>query len=127
LVVFSSQDMPRGFDFTRRISVETVAFETGGYRIPVEAVVTLRSKETGEDVTGVYILAGNVVEFRKISIYVRRDGYVIAETYEDVRAYLDSLSDEEYEKRTADGWNHLTLNDNIITGGSELYEGKVIN
>jgi hypothetical protein len=68
-----------------------------------------------------------VVEFRKISIYVRRDGYVIAETYEDVRAYLDSLSDEEYEKRTADGWSYLTLNDNIITGGSELYEGKVIN
>ena len=126
LVVFSSQDMPRGFDFTRRISVETVAFETGGYRIPVEAVVTLRSKETGEDVTGVYILAGNVVEFRKISVYVRRDGYIIAETYEDVRAYLDSLPEEEYDKRTADGWSYLRLNDNIITGGNELYEGKVI-
>ena len=126
LVVFSSQDMPRGFDFTRRISVETVAFETGGYRIPVEAVVTLRSKETGEDVTGVYILAGNVVEFRKISVYVRRDGYIIAETYEDVQAYLDSLPEEEYDKRTADGWSYLRLNDNIITGGNELYEGKVI-
>lgn len=126
LVVFSSQDMPRGFDFTRRISVETVAFETGGYRIPVEAVVTLRSKETGEDVTGVYILAGNVVEFRKISVYVRRDGYIIAETFEDVRAYLDSLPEEEYDKRTADGWSYLRLNDNIITGGNELYEGKVI-
>jgi hypothetical protein len=127
LVVFSSQDMPRGFDFSRRFTAETVALRTGGYRIPTEALVTLHSKETGEDVTGVYILAGNVVEFRKISIYVRRDGYVIAETYEDVKAYLDSLSDEEYEKRTADGWSYLTLNDNIITGGSELYEGKVIN
>ena len=126
LVVFSSQDMPRGFDFSRRITVETVAYETGGYRIPVEAVVTLRSKKTGEDVTGVYILAGNVVEFRKISIYVRRDGYIIAETFEDVKAYLDALPDEEYEKRTADGWSYLRLNDNIITGGNELYEGKVI-
>ena len=75
---------------------------------------------------GVYILAGNVVEFRKISIYVRRDGYIIAETFEDVKAYLDSLTDEEYAKRTADGWDYLRLNDNIITSGNELYEGKVI-
>ena len=82
------------------------------------------------DVTGVYILAGNVVEFRKISIYVRRDGYVIAETYEDVKAYLEGLSEsdpEEYARRTADEWGFLGLNDNIITGGNELYEGKVIS
>lgn len=126
MVVFSSQDMPDGFAFARRFTAETVALRTGGYRIPNEAVVTLRSRKTGEDVVGVYILAGNVVEFRKISIYVRRDGYIIAETFEDVKAYLDSLTDEEYARRTADGWDYLRLNDNIITSGNELYEGKVI-
>ena len=126
LVVFRSEDMPEGFGFERSFSAETVALRTTGYRIPTEAVVTLHSKETGEDVTGVYILAGNVVEFRKISIHVRRDGYIIADTYEDVKAYLDSLSDEEYAERTADGWGYLGLNDNIITSGNELYEGKVI-
>jgi hypothetical protein len=126
LVVFSSQDMPRGFDFSRRITVETVAYETSGYRIPVEAVVTVHSRKTGEDVMGVYVLAGNVVEFRKISIYVRRDGYIIAQTYEDVQAYLDALPEDEYARRTADGWEYLRLNDNIITGGNEIYEGKVI-
>lgn len=127
LVVFRSQDMPDGFDFPRSFRAETVALRVSGYRIPTEAVVTLRSDETGEDVTGVYILAGNVVEFRKISIHVRRDGYIIAETYEDVKAYLDSLDEEEYAKRTADGWGYLELNDNIITGGNEIYEGKVIS
>lgn len=126
LLVFSSQDMPRGFDFSRRFTVETLALRTEGYRIPTEALVTLTSKETGERVTGVYILSGSVVEFRKISVRVRRDGYVIAETYEDLRAYLDALPEEEYKKRTADGWSYLRLNDNIITGGNELYEGKVI-
>jgi hypothetical protein len=126
LVVFSSQDMPRGFDFSRRITMETVAYETSGYRIPVEAVVTVHSRKTGEDVMGVYVLAGNVVEFRKISIYVRRDGYIIAQTYEDVQAYLDALPEDEYARRTADGWEYLRLNDNIITGGNEIYEGKVI-
>ena len=126
LLVFSSQDMPRGFDFSRRMTVETVAYETSGYRIPVEAVETLTSSKTGESVTGVYVLAGNVVEFRKISIYVRKDGYIIAQTYEDVEAYLDSLTEEERTARTADGWSYLRLNDNIITGGNEIYEGKVI-
>ena len=129
LVVFSCRDMPAGFDFPRSFMAETVSLRTKGYRIPTEAVVTLRSDETGEDMTGVYILAGNVVEFRKISIRVRRDGYVIAETWEDVRAYLDTLAVEdpaEYERRTADGKSYLGLNDNIITRGNELYEGKVI-
>jgi hypothetical protein len=106
--------------------VETVAYEISGYRIPVEAVVTVHSRKTGEDVMGVYVLAGNVVEFRKISIYVRRDGYIIAQTYEDVQAYLDALPEDEYARRTADGWEYLRLNDNIITGGNEIYEGKVI-
>ena len=129
LVVFSSHSMPEGFGFPRCFTAETVALSTGGYRIPTEALVTLRSRETGEEITGVYILAGNVVEFRKISIYVRRDGYVIARTYEDMKAYLEELSQSdpaEYERRTADEWSFLSLNDNIITGGNELYEGKVI-
>ncbi len=126
LVVFSSQDMPAGFDFPRSFTAETVALQTGGYRIPAEALVTIYSHETGEEVRGVYILSGNVVEFRKISIRVARDGYVIAHTYEDMKAYLDSLTEEEREAHTADGWIYLGLNDNIITGGNELYEGKVI-
>ncbi len=126
LLVFRSQDMPDGFDFPRSFTAETVALQAGGYRIPTEAVVTLRSPETGEDVKGVYILSGNVVEFRKISIQVARDGYVIAHTYEDMKAYLESLPEEERAERTADGWAYLGLNDNIITSGNELYEGKVI-
>ena len=126
LLVFRSQDMPEGFDFPRSFTAETVFLQISGYRIPAEAVVTLRSPETGEDVKGVYILSGNVVEFRKISIRVARDGYIIANTYEDMKAYLDSLTDEEREARTADGWSYLNLNDNIITSGNELYEGKVI-
>ena len=126
LLVFRSQDMPAGFDFPRSFTAETVSLQVSGYRIPSEAVVTLRSHKTGEDVMGVYILSGNVVEFRKINVRVARDGYVIANTYEDMKAYLDTLSDEEYARRTADGWGYLGLNDNIITSGNELYEGKVI-
>ena len=107
--------------------VETVARTTSGYRIPTEALVTLHADETGEDVTGVYILSGGVVEFRKVRIRVRRDGYIIAETYEEVQALLDTYTEEQYKAATADGWSYLRLNDNIITSGNELYEGKMIS
>lgn len=127
LLVFSSQDMPAGFDFSRVMRVETVARTTSGYRIPTEALVTLHADETGEDVTGVYILSGGVVEFRKVRIRVRRDGYIIAETYEEVQALLDTYTEEQYKAATADGWSYLRLNDNIITSGNELYEGKMIS
>ncbi len=127
LLVFSSQDMPADFAFSRKLRVETVAHTTGGYRIPTEALVTLHSDKTGEDVMGVYILAGGVVEFRKVRIQVRRDGYAIADTYEEVEALLDSYTDEQYTAATADGWDYLRLNDNIIIGGNELYEGKMIS
>jgi hypothetical protein len=126
LLVFRSQDMPAGFDFPRSFTAETVSLQVSGYRIPSEAIVTLRSHKTGQDVTGVYILSGNVVEFRKINIRVARDGYVIANTYEDMKSYQDSLSEEARAELTADGWVYLGLNDNIITGGNEIHEGKVI-
>ena len=126
LVVFSSQDMPAGFEFPRSFRVETLALEVSGYRIPAEALVTLPAKGTGKSTTGVYILDGNVVEFRKVRIRVRRDGYIIAETYEDVEAMLEAAEEADREALTADGWAYLRLNDNIITNGNELYEGKVI-
>ena len=50
----------------------------------------------------------------------------IANTFDHMKSYLDSLPEEEREARTADGWSYLGLNDNIITSGNELYEGKVI-
>ncbi len=126
LLVFKTNAMPDGFGFDRRFSAQTVTDTTSGYRIPTEALVTLTS-QNGQAVTGVYILEGNVVEFRKVHILVTRDGYTVAATYEEVQAMLDALSEEEQDKLTADGWSYLELNDKIITRGTGLYEGKIIS
>lgn len=126
LIVFKSQDMPDGFSFDRHISVQTVSNSISGYRIPSDALVTLKAP-SGEDVTGVYILEGNVVEFRKVHILVARDGYTVAATYDEVKAMLDALPDEERDKLTVDEWSYLELNDKIITRGTGLYEGKMIS
>ncbi len=128
LAVFHSVSMPEGFDFDRCISVETVSHTVGGYRIPAEAVVTLTGSD-GKEEMGVYILEGNVVEFRKLRVLVNYEGYLIAQTYEDVHAMLDLMQEEDpaaYEAYEADGWAYLNLNDNIITRGTGLYEGKTI-
>ena len=126
LLVFKTQAMPEGFSFDRRMTVETVTHSIGGYRIPAEAIVSLPSPVGGDPVRGVYILSGNVVEFRKIRIKVRHEGYIIAETYTDIKAMLDGLDEGERDKLTADGWSFLNINDKIITSGTELHEGKVI-
>ena len=126
LLVFKTNAMPDGFAFPRRFSAQTVTDSVSGYRIPTEAITVLTAPD-GSEVTGVYVLEGNVVEFRKIHIVVSRDGYTIAATYEEVQAMLEALSEEEREKLTADGRSYLDMNDKIITRGTALYEGKIIS
>lgn len=124
LLVFKSQAMPSGFDFSRSFSVSLLTSSVGGYRVPEEALVTLNTKQ-GE-VTGVYVLEGNVVEFRKIMRKASYDGYVVAVTYADVQGIMESLDEEQREQMTADGYAYLNLNDRIITRGTGLYEGKIV-
>lgn len=128
LLVFSSPDMPDGFAEGRRMSVQTVLDTVSGYRIPTGALVSLPSPTTGEDVTGVYILSGNRVVFRRVCVLAERNGYVIVMTSGQAQAALeDETADPEVQSAVAaDGWSFLKLNDRIITGGRNLYEGKVI-
>lgn len=128
LVVFHSVSMPDGFDFDRCIGVETVSDTVSGYRVPAEAVVTLTTPD-GESRRGVYVLVGNVVEFRKLRVLEEYEGYLIAETYETVQSDLEKMQEEapeDFAAEEADGWLYLDLNDNIITRGTGLYEGKTI-
>ena len=128
LLVFSSPDMPDGFAEGRRMSVQTVLDTVSGYRIPTGALVSLPSPATGEDVIGVYILSGNRVVFRRVCVLAERNGYVIVMTSGQAQAALeDETADPEVQSAVAaDGWSFLKLNDRIITGGRNLYEGKVI-
>ena len=126
LIVFKTNAMPEGFEFKRRFTAQTVSGSVSGYRVPTEALVTLESSE-GKPVVGVYILEGNVVEFRRVHIRIAHDGYTVVATYEEVNAMLDALPNEERDQFTADGWPYLRLNDKIITRGTGLYDGKMIS
>lgn len=124
LLVFKSQAMPNDFAFRRSFSVSTHTASVSGYRVPDEALVTLSCQ--GQELMGVYVLEGNVVEFRKIMCEADYDGYVVAKTHGDVQRLLESLEEEQREAMLADGYAYLNLNDRIITGGTGLYEGKIV-
>ncbi|MBO7250773.1 MAG: hypothetical protein J6V42_05815, partial [Clostridia bacterium] len=89
-----------------------------GYRVPSESVVEL----DGE--TGVYILVGTVVEFRRVTVIKESGGYCIVKTYAEDRAEIEAAEEEGIK---TDRPPYLSDNDLIITSGNDLYDGKLIN
>ena len=109
-LLFSSFDLARISGLERHQSVRIKLGSKTGYRIPVEALHTV-----GED-RGVYILVGNMIEFRRITIIGEGDGYYIVDTYE--RDFEDNLGSEI---------PYLYINDLIVTSGKDLYDGKLLD
>ena len=109
-LLFSSRDLSRIAGLDRHQSVSITLSTKSGYRIPREAV-----QKQGEDI-GVYILVGNMIEFRRITIIGEGDGYYIASTYE--RDLSDNLGSEI---------PYLNINDLIVTSGRDLYDGKLLD
>ncbi|MBQ8250006.1 MAG: hypothetical protein IJY93_09065 [Clostridia bacterium] len=107
LLVFSSHESPEDFSFDRMQPVEVVRSSHTGYKVPISAV---RLSEDGR--MGVYILVGTTVDFRYIDVLLESDGYYIV-------APRSPENDPEY-------YTKLGLYDIIITGGKNLYVGKII-
>ena len=106
LLIFSTGYVDPNFNFLRRQSVDIVEESYTGYRVPVSAVRIVDGRK------GVYVLNGNLVEFREIESLAEIDGNLIVKE-------RDSLNDPDYAKK-------LGFFDQIITKGKNLYEGKVI-
>ncbi len=107
ILIFSSHECPDGFSFNRMQPVEVVRSSYTGYKVPISAV---RLSEDGR--MGVYILIGTTVDFRYIDVLLESDGYYIT-------APRNAEKDPEY-------YTKLGLYDIIITGGKDLYVGKII-
>ena len=101
VVVFRCDQMNAKLATIRKESVEIQLVEHTGMKVPKRALV----EENG--VMGVYIRSGNVVAFRKVKQqYSQPADYVICEIVEE-----DS---------------YLQMYDDIIVGGRDLYNGKII-
>ena len=106
LLIFSTGYVDPNFNFLRRQSVDIVEESYTGYRVPVSAVRIVDGRK------GVYVLNGNLVEFKEIETVAEIDGNMIVKE-------RDPLGDPDYAKK-------LGFYDQIITKGKNLYEGKVI-
>lgn len=108
-VMFSCKQMPTGFEFLRAQNVQIELGETTGYRVPEEATFSELQKNY------VYVLSGNMVEKRRITVIGRADGYYIVNTYE-----------RDYEESGEEDVPYLAVNELIITSGRGLYDGKLL-
>ncbi len=105
-LIMSCERIPSGFPFTRKSEVSIAYKSFEGFKIPLSALRTV------EDYTGVYVLHGSVVEFRRVSITALDGSYAIC--------------DPDY---VASEGNYISLKfyDKIIVEGEDLYVGKIIN
>ena len=109
-LLLSSYSLSHVASLDRHQEISILLNECTGYRIPENALHNVN----GHD--GVYILVGNVIEFRRVTAIGRGNGYYIVNTYE-VDLVEDSSSEIPY----------LNINDMIVTSGNDLYDGKQLN
>ena len=101
-VVFRCDYMSVELSTIRRESVQIQLVEHSGLKVPKRAIVIDKDQQAG-----VYVRSGNVVSFRKIEqIYSEPAEYSVC-----------ALVDEE---------GYLRMYDDIIVGGKDLYDGKII-
>lgn len=101
VLILRSNRLESGFNFLRCQTISIVEKEYTGYKVPVSAVRVV------DGVEGVYVLDGNIVEFKKINPLYEADG--------------DFIVSEKVES------GELGKLDTIITEGKNLYSGKIIS
>ena len=99
LLIFRS-DTLTGMSFVRTQTAAVTVSSVSGLRVPISSVRVVGGE------TGVYILYKGCSYFRRVSVLFESDGYYIC----------DAAAKSGF----------LTLNDRIITGEKDLYDGKVI-
>lgn len=107
-LVFSLTEDVQGLEYSRELDVRVVVSEYDGYRIPFSA---LRNAKDGT--SGVYILSGGVVIFRRVDIVSTNGSYVL------VRSFKDQAANEESEK-AANRIYSSKYGDSLFTG---IYPG----
>lgn len=101
-VIFECVNMSEALSSIRQEHMEILLVEHTGLRVPKKAITTNAAQEVG-----VYIRSGDIVRFRKIE-----------QEYSDAADYV--ICPEKQES------GYLSLYDDIITEGRDLYDGKLI-
>ena len=100
-VVFSCENMNSELAGMRNISFNIINKTYSGLRVSSKA---LRVKGKTK---GVYVLSGQEVKFRKVTVLYSGESFIICQ-------------------KETDGDDRLKLYDEVVTEGKNLYDGKVV-
>ena len=123
LLVFESDKLPEDLDMVRMHNVSIKLKTYSGIRVPVSAIRFVDGRE------GVYAMFGNTVLFRVIDVIGTVDGYAyVSENGEPVTVMAEAKDKDGnvYEKEVV-LFGALRLYDSIITSGTGLYHGMIID
>lgn len=103
-VILECDSMSESLSIIRKEPLQILVREYNGLRVPDEA---LQFNDQNE--SGVYVRVGTIIEFRKVNVlyHSENDNYSICE-----------ITDEA---------GYLQLYDDMVIGGKNLYDGKILN
>lgn len=114
LAVFRANVMPGTFNYKRGQAAEIVLDVTEGLSVPKKAVRQIEGE------SGVYILVGDVVHYRHVDIIDETDNYYLVSYGKSAAAFETPNNAEKPVSKK------LSLYDNIIVSGKELFDGKIV-
>ena len=115
LAVFRVNVLPGDFNYKRFQDAEIVIKQLEGITIPKKALRTVNGVE------GVYILVGDVVRFRAVERIDEMDDHYIVSL--ETNSVIEIGDEDNEEERII---KPLSLYDNVIVSGKDLFDGKII-
>ena len=106
ILVFLIEEVPQDFDYTRQQTIKIVRKSVGGIAFSQSALRLI------DGVQGVFVVAGNTVEFRRVDIIYSSDSLYFS---------------REKERTDEDAKEYLSRFDRVITEGKDLYIGKILD
>ena len=113
VAVFRVNVLPSDFGYKRFHCAEIVLNSLEGISVPKKALRVV------DGVEGVYILVGDVIRFRAVERIAEKDNYYVAKLKTNKELFEESVNDEVLVKS-------LSLYDNIIVSGKDLFDGKIV-
>lgn len=118
LLVFRTQSMPEGFDFSRTLRASVVYDSVTGYRVPSSALRVV------DGTVGVYVRSGGTILFRTADVLCESGAYAYVST-ESEPVTLYAGDGDETNDMACKG---LMLYDEIVVSGAkDLFHDKHIN
>lgn len=114
LIIFVCNTMSQELSALRNEQAHIVLQEYEGYKVDNRAIRTNDKNETG-----VYVVKGSVLRFKKVEIIYSDDDYSLVTT-----PYLRNDEDDMAKTNKS---AYIGIYDEYVVSGQELYDGKLIN